>query len=315
MTKRMTKRKTKRKTEFSFEEQITQVFDSDEEPTDSQLVQLSNLTEEELDSFGRVWATVKTERRRQIIARLADLGEDNRRLDFGKVFLACLGDGDEEVRLQAVLGLEGEEDSSVISALIWLFKEDPFDKTRVAAAIVLSQFALLAEMGKLPSDQAEEVYSVLLAVLEDEVESLEVKRRALEAIAFFATPRVKELIEEAYHSDDTELKASALLAMGRNCDLAWLPILVKEMDNAEAEIRYEVAEACGELGVEETVPHLLHLAHDEDIQVRQAACKSLEKVGEPEARRALHQLLSSPHDDVRETAKSAVADMEFFDFG
>ena len=63
------------------------------------------------------------------------------------------------------------------------------------------------------------------------------------------------------------------------------------------------------------MPHLLHLAHDEDIQVRQAACKSLEKVGEPEARRALHQLLSSPHDDVRETAKSAVADMEFFDFG
>lgn len=313
--KTIKRKKKKRKNEVSFEEQVRQVFDPNREPIDSELVQLSNLTKEELDSFKQAWVRVKTERRRQITAHLVDLSEDNLRLDFSNVFLACLEDSDEDVRLQAVLGLEGEEDSSIISPLITLFKEDQFDKTRAAAATVLSKFALLAELGKLPSGQGKEVYSVLLAVVEDEAESLEVKRRALEAIGFFSTPRVKELIEEAYRSDSTELKASALYAMGRNCDLAWMPILVKEMDNAEAEIRYEVAEACGELGVAETVPHLVHLAHDEDGQVRQAACRSLEKVGEPEAKQALHQLLSSPHEDVRETAKSALADMECFDSG
>ncbi len=313
--KTIKRKKKKRKNELSFEEQVRQVFDPNRELIDSELAQLSDLTKEELSSFKQAWANVKTERRRQITAHLVDLSEDNLRLDFSNVFLACLEDSDEEVRLQAVLGLEGEEDSSIISPLITLFKEDQFDKTRAAAATVLSEFALLAELGKLPSDQAREVYSALLAAVEDKAESLEVRRRALEAIGFFPTPRVKELIEEAYHSDNIELKASALYAMGRNCDLAWLPILVKEMDNAEAEIRYEVAEACGELGVEETVPHLFHLAHDEDGQVRQAACRSLEKVDEPEARQALHQLLSSPHDDVRETVKSALADMEFFEFG
>jgi HEAT repeat protein len=314
MMKRRKKRK-ERKDEFSFEEQVGQLFDPNREPVDTELVQLSNLTEEELGSFKRAWANVETKRRRQITTDLVHLSEDNLCLDFSNVFLACVEDDDEDVRLQAVLGLEGEEDTSVISPLIGLLKDDSSDKIRAAAATVLSQFALLAELGKLPWDGAKEVYLALLAVVEDETESLEVKRRALEAIGFFPTPRVKELIEEAYHSHDIKLKASALYAMGRNCDLAWLPILVEEMDNTEAEIRYEVAEAYGELGIEETVPHLFHLAHDSDAQVRQAACRSLERLDEPEARQALHRLLSSPYDDVRETAKSALADMEFLDYG
>ncbi len=303
-----------RKNEFSFEEQMRPVFDASRELVDSQLMQLSNLTREELDSFGQAWANVELERRRQITAHLVDLGEDNLSLDFSNVFLACLEDRDEDVRLQAVLGLEGEEDSCIISPLLRLLKEDPSDETRAAAATVLSQFALQAELGKLPPDRAKEVYSVLLAVVEDRTESPGVKRRALEAISFFGMPRVKELIQEAYNSGNIELKASALYAMGRNCDLAWLPILVEEMDSAAAEVRYEVAEACGELGLEETVPHLLRLAHDGDTQVRQAACRSLEKIGEPKARHALRQLLSSPHDDVRETAGSTLADMEFPEF-
>jgi HEAT repeat protein len=306
--------KSKKKNEFSFEEQMRPLFDPSRELVDSQLMQLSDLTSEELDSFREAWANVEVERRRQITAHLVDLGEDYLRLDFSNVFLACLEDRDEDVRLQAVLGLEGEEDICIVSPLLRLLKEDPSDETRAAAATVLSQFALQAELGKLPPDRAEEVYSVLLAVVEDRTESLGVKRRALEAISFFGIPRVKELIEEAYHNGNIELKASALYAMGRNCDLAWLPILVEEMDNAESEIRYEVAEACGELGLEETVPHLLHLAHDGDTQVRQAACRSLEKIGEPKARDALRQLLSSPHDDVRETAGSTLADMEFPEF-
>jgi HEAT repeat protein len=303
-----------RKNEFSFEEQMRPVFDPSQELVDSQLVELSNLTSEELDCFRQAWANVELGRRRQIIAHLVDLGEENLRLDFTNVFLACLADRDEDVRLQAVLGLEGEEDSSVISPLLGLLKDDPSDETRAAAATILSQFALQAELGKLPPDRAREVYSILLAVVEDRTESLEVKRRALEAISFFGIPRVKELIEEAYHSGDIDLMASAIYAMGRNCDPAWLPILVEEMDNAEAEIRYEVAEAWGELGLEEAVPHLLDLAHDVDSQVRQAACRSLEKIDEPKARHALRQLLSSAHDDVRETAASTLADMDFLEF-
>jgi HEAT repeat protein len=307
-------KRKKRRNESSFEEQIRQVFDPNWELTDSQLVQLSDLTKDELDSFRQAWANVQVERRRQITAHLVDLGEDNLRLDFSNVFLACLEDRDEDVRLQAVLGLEGEDDSSIISPLLRLLKEDPSDETRAAAATVLSQFALQAELGKLAPDRAKEVYSVLLAVVEDGTESVGVKRRALEAISFFGIPRVKALIQEAYHSGNIELKASALYAMGRNCDPEWLPILVEEMDNTEAEIRYEVAEAYGELGLEETVPHLLHLAHDVDSQVRQAACRSLEKIDEPKARHALRQLLSSPHDDVRETAGSTLADMEYPEF-
>ncbi len=127
----------------------------------------------------------------------------------------------------------------------------------------------------------------MLEVLDNKTELTEVKRRALEAISPFSLPRVKELIETAYHTDDIKLRASAICAMGRNCDLAWLPTLLVELNSDEAEIRYEAAVACGELGAEEAVPHLVEMTKNEDQQVQEAAIKALGEIGSEQAKQAL----------------------------
>jgi HEAT repeat protein len=148
--------------------------------------------------------------------------------------------------------------------------------------------------------------------MDNKAETAEVKRRALEAISPFNLPRVKELIEQAYHTDDVKLKSSAIYAMGRNCDSAWLTILMTELNNNEAEIRYEAANACGELGAEEAVPRLLKLIEDEeDDQVQEAAIKALGQIGGEHAKQTLNKLAKNPQPRIREAAKSALEEIQF----
>jgi len=297
----------------SFTERLAGISDLGEPLVNSKLVCLSNLADEELELFEKAWIKTELKRRCQLTSRLVELAEDNLELNFDGIFTICLRDASEIVRAQAVNGLALAENYSLVSPLFRLLREDDAGNVRVAAAIALGKFALLAELGKLPSNQAARVFSALLTVLEDEAELAEVKRRALEAIASFNSPRVTELLEQAYQSGDIRLKISALYAMGRNCDRLWLPILIKELDSEDAEMLFEAAAACGELGAREAVPHLINLVHDEDIEVQQAAIKALGEIGGAEAKQTLYSLLEDFRDPVRQAAEAALSELEFWE--
>jgi HEAT repeat protein len=290
---------------------IAEIFDSSKPITSSKLVYLSDLNNEELKFLKEIWADADVSRRHQIISQLVHLSEVDIKLDFSGVFVICLHDTDATIRAQAIAGLDGEKNYTLITPLLQALKEDSSAEVRAAIAIALGKFALLCELGKLPAHFTDKIYTALLNVLDNKMETAVVKRRALEAISPFRLPRVKELIEQAYNGNDTKLKASAIYAMGRNCDSVWLTTLLAELNNDEAEIRYEVANACGELGSEEAVPHLIKLAEDEDHQVQEAAIKALGEIGGEQAKQALNKLAKNPKPRIREAAKSALKEVHF----
>ena len=290
---------------------IAEIFDSSKPVATSKLVYLSDLNSEELKFLEGIWANADAARRHQVISQLVHLSEVDFRLDFSSVFVFCLHDPNEAVRMQAIAGLEAEENYQLVTPLLRSLKEDSSAEVRAAAAIALGKFALLGELGKIPTHYRDKIYSALLEVLDNTKETIGVKRRALEAISPFNLTRVKELIEQAYHTDDVRLKASAIYAMGRNCDSTWLTTLLTELNNDESEIRYEAANACGELGDEEAVPHLVRLIKDEDHQVQEAAIKALGEIGGEQAKQALNKLAKSPQSRIRLAAESALEELHF----
>jgi HEAT repeat protein len=290
---------------------IAEIFNSSKPVASSKLIYLSNLSNEELKLLKEIWTTADAARRHNVISQLVHLSEVDFRLDFTSVFAFCLSDPDESLRIQAMTGLDGEENYLLINPLLRTLKEDDSAKVRAAAATALGKFALLAELGKLPTHYKNKIYTALLDVLDNKIETAEVKRRALEAISPFNLPRVKELIEQAYQTDDVKLKSSAIYAMGRNCDSAWLTTLMTELSSNEAEIRYEAANACGELGAEGAVPQLLKLIKDEDYQVQESAIKALGQIGGEQAKQALNKLAKNPQPRIREAVKSALEEIHF----
>ena len=272
----------------------------------AKLTHLSGLSSEEMPAFQKAWETLPALRRKAVIALLIELGEDNVELDFFAIFKLALNDEDEEIRIEAIEGLWECKERALLTPLIRLLAVDPSPKVRAAAALALGRFAFFAETGKLLERDGRRLAEALLETIDSEFESTEVRRRAIEAIAAMSHDRVRDIVQEAYESDDMQVKASALHAMGRTCDPKWLPVLIDETSSSQAELRYEAVTALGEIGDDKGITHLLPMIDDEDAEVQAAAIAALGKIGGPVAKKALSRTKQRPESHIQELAQSAL---------
>lgn len=254
----------------------------------TQLYMLSKMDRASLELFERVWPTIPAERRRNIIQELVDIAEVNFEVYFDPVFLVGLGDEDANVRAASINGLWEHENPALIRPLIHMLRVDPAVIVRAAAAVALGRFLYLCELEELDENQATLIKEALLQTIHDPREEMEAQRRAIEAIAYSSDPDVNQIIENAYYDDDEKMQASAIFAMGRNADPAWIPQVMAELDSPHSELRFEAARACGELEARQAVPRLIELIdQDPDLEVQEMSIWALGRIGGPAAREAL----------------------------
>jgi HEAT repeat protein len=289
---------------------IKEIADADKPLVNSHLAELSRLTATDMPLLKSVWKSIDVKRRRQVITRLAELAKDSVELTFDLVYKYALSDPDAEVRTASIDGLWENEDPLLIGKYIRLMESDSSSEVQAAAASALSKFAVLAECGEIRSDYTGPISTALLATIDNTGKPVEVRRRALESAAPLSLPAIREAIKKAYDSRDERFVISAIYAMGRTCDEAWLPILYKELDNPNAEIRYEAAGACGEIGDESSVSHLMEHIYDSDIEVRLAMIQALAKIGGKEAQRGLQKVARDPNEAIREAVAQALSEIK-----
>ncbi len=277
----------------------------------SELLQLSGLGREDIREFRAAWLGVHRNRRREILALLVELSEDNLELDFGSIFRSCLSDDCELVREQATRGLLETDDRMVIRPLVAMLKDDPSTKVRAAAAITLSKFSDMAQQGKLMSRDEDRIREALLAIVANADEDIDVRRRSIEAVASFDTPEITQIVRDAYGSNHPTMQQSAIYAMGRTSNSEWLQIVLSELNSNNPAIRYEAATACGLIGDETTIAHIIELIGDEDIEVQTAAIGALGNIGGSLAKRALIQAIKIGDEALTDTALAALANIEF----
>jgi HEAT repeat protein len=277
------------------------------------LYQFSDLDRQDLAALEAVWPQVSVERRRSVIQDLGEIAEANFEVRFDQVFRLALEDEDAEVRAAAIMNLWEEEEPDLIAPFLRLMQQDPGARVRAAAASALGRFVYLGEVEEIPEKQLRRIEDALLATITGNDE-LEVRRRALEAISFSGRPEVPRLIEQAYHSPEQKLRVSAVFAMGRSADPSWGEHVIAEIENEDAEIRFEAVRAAGELELRDAVPALRRRLGDEDLQIHEAAIWSLGQVGGPDARAALLDLLDETEDeDEREYIEEALENLAFQD--
>ena len=296
---------------MSIENYLKELANSEKKLVISRLTKLSAILPADLELLKKSWLGITVERRQEIVNNLITLAEGDPQLDFNDLFLMSIKDTDEIVRLKSVEGLWEYEHRSLIDPLISILHNDSSELARASAAVSLGRFAMLYELGKLRQKDGDKVEESLIATIRNNEETIEVRRRAVETIAPLSLPIVSDIIGEAYKNDNLLMKASALYAMGINSDPAWLPIIIHELNNADPEIRFEAAKACGELEDAQAVPQLLKLLKDTDTQVRVSVISALGKIGGDEAEAALEECVKLPEDYIREAANDALRELYF----
>lgn len=248
---------------------------------------LSDLSESELEEVEKVWTRLNTAARRRLMRALVEVGETNFEMNYNAIGMLGLDDEDAGVREAAIDVLWEDESIALMDRLITLARTDKARAVRASAASALGRFVLSGELGDLDAAAFARAQTAVLDILFDDDEDIDVRRRALEAIANCSNEVVPEAIEDAYRSDDRRLRVSALFAMGRTCDQRWESIILRELENSDPEIRYEAARAAGELELEEAVLPLSRLAFDRDVEIRDVAIWALGEIGGKEALRVL----------------------------
>jgi HEAT repeat protein len=290
---------------------ISEILDENKLLVKSDLSRLTGLGNEDLRFLEEGWKGTDVKRRRKIVADLHDLTLKNLALDFSRIFSFCMADTDARVRAEAIAGLAEEEDENLTLAFARVIAEDSSVEVRVAAATALGRLAMEGELGKISEQKTEAVYLALLSALDKESESLKVKNAALEAIAPLSRPRVRGLIEQAYHSENPETRIIAITAMGLNCNRMWLTALTDELHNDNDNFRLAAVRALGELAEEDGVLFLVDMLQDENPVIQEKAIQSIGEIGGDEAKDILSALLKDPDQRIRKAAKTALKVLEF----
>jgi HEAT repeat protein len=299
----------------SLEDIIRHLADGHQKLSHTALRELARLGRPELRMFAAAWPSIAVGRRRTIAHEMVEMSEDDAELDFGEVLRILLSDGDPDVRATAISGLWEDHDERLVDTFIAILANDPNLRVRAAAAEALGSFTLLAVLGRLHGDRPQRLRAALLAVVNapaDEAdEAMELRRRALESVAYLEGEDVAQAIASAYTADEHDMKVSAVFSMGRNCDPRWIPYVEKELHSPSPELRFEAARAAGELEMTMAVPRLIEMITDPDRQVQMMSVWALGQIGGALAKKTLQNLTNSNDDELREVAEEALAELEF----
>jgi HEAT repeat protein len=288
---------------------------TDEELHLANLYIFSKMDQASLTLFSETWPTINNKRRSSIIRNLVDISEVNFEVNFDPVFLLALGDDEAEVRAGAINGLWENENPNLIEPFLHLLHTDETTLVRSAAATALGRFLYMSEIEKLDPVRVAPVKKALLETIYQTGEDVEVRRRAVEAIAFLSEPGINKIIEMAYYDEDEKMRVSAIFAMGRNADRIWRNRVIAELDSDNSEICFEAARACGELEATDAVDKLIDLIDDAetDGEVQQMCIWALGRIGGEIAREALETYVESDNEALSLAAEESLEELNLFD--
>lgn len=274
----------------------------------SKLYLLSDLAGQRLADFCAAFDAYPLHQQRRLVQALVQLAEESFQVNFDAIFRQCLASHDDQIRAAAIDGLWENQDIGLTGPLVTMLRSDPSAQVRASAATALGRYVLAGELEQLDPPIQARLTAELLTSIHLKGEGLEVRRRALESVAYSCTPEVLAALETAYYHEDEQMRSSAIVGMGRTCDRRWMKIVLDELESSSPAMRYEATLASGNLALREAVPMLTRLLDDADPQVRDAAIWSLGQVGGDQAKQALLVALDDADEDTAVALEEALAE-------
>lgn len=296
---------------INFKQLFNEILSDDQDVPISKLYQLSDLPQSEFDEFMNRWVTVSEDRRAQVARHMADISEENFIVDFSPFSRKFMSDQSTPVRLAALDMLWDNSSSTFINPIMNVMAKDESDEVRAAAAATLGHYLLMMQWGEINQQYEEKIAEALLEQLKEVFTPMLVRRAALESIASGSLAEIPDLIQQAYTSDDPQMRLSAVFAMGRSADDRWANQISNELDSDDPDMRVEASRAAGTLGQSDFTDQLIEIAkYDDHLEAQIAAIYALGQIGNDAATKALDDIANDEeYADLHEIADEAMEEM------
>ena len=280
---------------------------------DATVTELSNLMPDEAIKLADAWQKWPADTLVDLLQRLSQLFIETAHVEFETVFTLALDHVDPRARRLGLAGLAESTDRMVALRMAELVRRDPDSSVRASAAANLALACQQAAEGRLIRRDGERLFEALCDAFENLQEPVEVRARALESVAAFGGDRVNRFIRTVYADRSIEMRQSAIVAMGRTGDPAFIDFAVMNLDHVRPEMRLEATNALGLLCDEVQADLLEGPLDDQDLEVQLAAVAALARIGGSDARRLLRGAERSPEPRVATAAKETMAILDEFE--
>jgi HEAT repeat protein len=222
-----------------------------------------------------------------------------------------LGSNDMGVRRSAVfaLGKMGKSAVSSLPQVLKILREDTEKSVREAAALAAGEIAA----GSLEARNEGGLVAALAKALKDDPEPL-VRRSAAIALGKLEEDAAagQKALEQALGDQKPEVRQNAAWALGKVARAAAVPALRKALQDSDAYVLRDAANAVG-LAKKEgrpALPELLQVCQHGDAEVRKAALSALVvmvKQGDKEAYGPLSKVIARPNEEMENLLNAALA--------
>lgn len=260
------------------------------------MYRFSDLEGRDLEALRACWADIPAQRRLAFMEDIAEVGVDDFLLDFEAVCGHALTDPDGRIRALAVRGLWEYEQPALAPEFLRLMVDDPDELVRASAASALGKYVFLGEIEELREGVLDQIVDALIEIVNSR-DTIEVRRRAVEALGFSSREEIASILERAYYEPNRLWRMSALFAMGRSANPRWNEHVLEQLESDDDEIRFEAARASGELEIKAAADTLIEMLDDPDREVRFAAIWSLSQIGGEDVAEALEALYDETEDE------------------
>lgn len=228
----------------------------------------------------------------QILKRIEDIGNrDFDGVDVTKLLKGYLGSSDPEIMLSALQAASNYvSDESLFQEIFKMAHDYPEEEIRAMAnsclgAVIQDGVEFEEQLPNgFPSGYASvsrefylEVRDFLLEKVDAPMESMEVRRRALEALGYLAfQPEIRGIVMRFYHqAPNPYVKVSALYAMGLVKDAVFERLILEELYAESEPVLLEAIHSAASLELHAAEERLLHLSKSASTDVRYEAIVAL----------------------------------------
>ncbi len=255
----------------------------------------------------------------QILKRIEDIGNrDFDGVDVTKLLKGYLLSEDQEIILSAMQAASNYvSDESLFQEILKMAHDYPEEEIRAMAnsclgAVIQDGLEFEEELppgfkggcAQVSREFYQNVREYLLAKVDAPMESMEVRRRALEGLGYLGfLPSIRQIVMRFYHqAPNPYVKVSALYAMGLIKDAVFERLILEELYSVSEPVLLEAIHSAASLELHESVERLLQLAKSTSQDVRYECIVALGGIAPlaklPEIIRILEK--DEPSEEVRE---------------
>lgn len=136
------------------------------------------------------------------------------------------------------------------------------------------------------------------------------KNIMIQSLSFIKNPDIENIILERFSSNEDEGLICAIISMGNNGDIKWIPLIEEMLDHDNYKIRSESCTALSLLGNEEHLDQIKDLLEDEELETQKAAVNGISNIGGVYAKSILDNLKFSSEPEIVSLSKEMLSEIK-----